>query len=96
MDNTKTPANVDYTTIAERLRTVSWSNMSHLIRVVKIHFINKLTFCAKMIIFQKHGDGNYRNGGIRCSHSYSYVSHVDQRYSSRATRWLISINVLYE
>ena len=35
-DNTKTPPkNVDYTTIADRLRTVSWGNDSHQTGVVK-------------------------------------------------------------
>ena len=35
-DNTKNATkNVDYTTIADRLRTVSWSNSSHPTGVVK-------------------------------------------------------------
>ena len=35
-DNIKnTTKNFDYTTIADRLRTVSWSNSSHLTGVIK-------------------------------------------------------------
>ena len=35
-DNTKVPPkNFDYTTITDRLRTVTWSNNSHHIGVVK-------------------------------------------------------------
>ena len=34
-DNTKTQPILDYTTIADRLRTVNWGNDSHLTGVVK-------------------------------------------------------------
>ena len=34
-DNTKTPPTFDYTTIADRLRTINWSNDSHPTDVVE-------------------------------------------------------------
>ena len=34
-NNKNTPQKIDYTTIADRLRTVSWSNSSHLTGEVK-------------------------------------------------------------
>ena len=35
IDNTKTPPKIEYTTFADRLRTISWSNKSHPTGVVK-------------------------------------------------------------
>ena len=40
-DNTKSHQNFDYTTIADRLRTVSWSNNSHPTGVIKPVFYAK-------------------------------------------------------
>ena len=51
-DNTKTPPtkNFDYTTIADRLRTVSWGNDSHPTGVVKpVYGIPTFPLTAKAV-----------------------------------------------
>ena len=47
-DNIKTPPKIDYTTIADRLRMVSWSNSSHPTGEVKPVYEVPFIFCINL------------------------------------------------
>ena len=49
-DNTKNATKLDYTTIADRLKTASWSNDTHTTGVVKpVNWIPTLPLIAKAV-----------------------------------------------
>ena len=52
--------NVDYITIADRLRTVNWSNSSHPTGVVKpVHECSTFPLTAKVVLSIVHGTDGY-------------------------------------
>ena len=56
-DNTKTPKKFDYTAIADRLRTVIWSNYSHPTGVVNrfyLHMMNFVILTCYALQWQRH------------------------------------------